>query len=523
MIKRLYILALLLMAVPCWALQVVPGLYGFGTDTRAAYGNGQNPTIIVVNELGAGDGLSDSTRNGVGVKEGSFKDAINYNVDNKFIIFEVSGNIPVNDILYLDNEYVTIAGETAPSPGVTFKGLYLRVCASDILISNMRIRQTDEAYPSPNAMDYQYRVGLVVGPSTGGSCTGKIPHNVVVNQSTVTWATDQNIGITGDISNDAYDITLANSIIGEGLRQSRHQKSTSGTFIGHSMGGIIQYCNNVSVIRNLWISNNDRNPVIQESAELYFANNFISHAKDLASYTDGASLIKLDYIGNVIEDDGVTSITDNFVIRFLSGSIAASSEFYLYDNYGVTVGTQSSASNWGTGCTSGYTACNDGANCCVRDQTAHSTVESNFAVTSAIDAPPGYTPLASSATKAHVVANAGAYPSDRDTVDTRLIADATNGVGTLIDSVVLADGDCVDADDPMGCCTALDTGPCDQNDEAGFPSLAENTTTHSDIPSSPHVDDDSDGYTNLEEWMVGTYSAVPTYPLRGVAGSFEYN
>ena len=79
--------------------------------------------------------------------------------------------------------------------------------------------------------------------------------------------------------------------------------------------------------------------------------------------------------------------------------------------------------------------------------------------------------------KAHVLSNAGARPNDRDAVDRRLVRDARTGTGTIKDCV-------------SGC--ARNAG--------GFPALARNRRAL-DLPSNPHGDSDSDGYTNLEEWI----------------------
>ncbi len=80
-----------------WGLDVIPGLKGFGTDTRAAYGATNDPVIFIVTDLSTNNGTpGDSTRNGTAVKTGSFLEAINYNPPantGKIILFEVSGTI----------------------------------------------------------------------------------------------------------------------------------------------------------------------------------------------------------------------------------------------------------------------------------------------------------------------------------------------------------------------------------------------------------------------------------------------
>jgi hypothetical protein len=82
--------------------------------------------------------------------------------------------------------------------------------------------------------------------------------------------------------------------------------------------------------------------------------------------------------------------------------------------------------------------------------------------------------MPSSAVEDYVIANAGARPADRDSVDIRLINDVRNGTGSIIDS---------------------------QDDVGGWPVLGRNTRVLSLLPGKPHSDNDGDGYTNLEEWL----------------------
>ena len=72
-----------------------------------------------------------------------------------------------------------------------------------------------------------------------------------------------------------------------------------------------------------------------------------------------------------------------------------------------------------------------------------------------------------------MLANVGARPADRDSVDQRIIDDVRNGTGAIIDS---------------------------PGDVGGWPALAENSR-ELDLPTNPNGDDDGDEYTNLEEWL----------------------
>jgi len=76
----------------------------------------------------------------------------------------------------------------------------------------------------------------------------------------------------------------------------------------------------------------------------------------------------------------------------------------------------------------------------------------------------------------YVLANAGARPADRDSVDKRIIENVKTGKGKL----------------PIA----------SQDEVGGWPALAENRRELT-IPDNPDGDNDGDGYTNFEEWLHG--------------------
>ena len=60
----------------------------------------------------------------------------------RVVVFEVSGNIDFTPYgeLSVKHPYVTVAGQTAPSPGITLKGCQVHVRSHDVLIQHLRIR-----------------------------------------------------------------------------------------------------------------------------------------------------------------------------------------------------------------------------------------------------------------------------------------------------------------------------------------------------------------------------------------------
>ena len=93
--------------------------------------------------------------------------------------------------------------------------------------------------------------------------------------------------------------------------------------------------------------------------------------------------------------------------------------------------------------------------------------------------PSGFTALPSTEVEAFVLANAGARPTDRDPVDTRITAYVTSRGGNFISQ---------------------------EGEVGGFPVLAVNSRPLL-LPASPHAVTAS-GYTNLEVWLHGYAAAV---------------
>lgn len=82
--------------------------------------------------------------------------------------------------------------------------------------------------------------------------------NMIFDHVSVTWGRDETFSINGDV----YNVTIQNSIIGQGLET-------------HSCGGLIQTDYGVSLFRNLYIDNKTRNPKVKGKND--FQNNVSRH------------------------------------------------------------------------------------------------------------------------------------------------------------------------------------------------------------------------------------------------------
>lgn len=459
--KLLYTFIFLLISGQCFALDVVPGLKVFGGTTRAAYGNSTNPTIYCINTLNPTTALSDSTRNGVAVKQGGFISAINHSVNNKLIIFEVSGYITVNGQVDIDNNYVTIAGQTAPSPGITIRNgeFVLDAANHDILIQHIRIRMDDCVAGEP----YSNRDGINI-----------YSYNAVVDHISVSWGMDECAGIGGGGNNS----TISNSILAEGLYDSYHSDGP------HSRGMISDGGVNLGIVNNLFIHNYERNPYFTNNSsrlnQVLVANNLIYNAGNLGFHTAPKTTADdWNIVGNVVIGGpnsnkycGGADATTKTPYPTALANTSNTTDFYIYgqriEQIGQSVYQNVSANDWTR--VRLYTGSDDETYCKV--------------LSPAFSYPSGYTPMAGADVEAYVLANVGARPGDRDLQDTYSVGNVTGGTGSIIDT------------------------PAESRGGSGWETLAAKTETHTDLPSNPHADTDGDGYTNLEEWLHTLAAAV---------------
>ena len=106
-------------------LPVFPGAQGFGTETPAGRG-GKIIKVTNLNDSGSGSLRAALTASGP-----------------RIVVFEVSGTISLANKIRVYNPYLTVAGQTAPSPGITIKNYAWDIRTHDVLIQHVRLRVGD--------------------------------------------------------------------------------------------------------------------------------------------------------------------------------------------------------------------------------------------------------------------------------------------------------------------------------------------------------------------------------------------
>lgn len=411
------------------ALPVIPGAAGFGIETPAGRG-GTVHKVTNLNESGSGSLGACVAASGPRV-----------------CVFEVSGTIRLTKDLKVKNPNITIAGQTAPSPGIMLRGAGLWIMTSDVLVQHLRVRPGDD----PDGPPPDNRGALIID-GTADKPVG----NIVIDHSSFQWGIDENAS--------AYwnwrTITFSNNIFAEALNDSLHPKGPHG--YGVLFGG--RNTGSVSLVGNLMAHQADRNP-LSLAPTFVFVNNVVYNRKYYEVDLQGGNLpSENSIVGNVFirgKDYANTKVkplrVGGYTLPLLNGS-----SVYVADN------------------------AVDGATSDPWSVVTITTLQEALPILR-LGKKPAWPknlvarPTANNNVLDHVLASVGARPADRDPVDARIVREVRDGKGQLVN--------CVAADGSARC--ARNAG--------GWPVLAQNKRTLT-LPADPNKVN-ADGYTNLEKWL----------------------
>ena len=319
----------------------------------------------------------------------------------RIVVFEVGGVIDLaGTTLKLQEPYLYIAGQTAPNPGITLIRGSVSIQSHDMLIRHLRVRPGDGG-----------RTGET-GWEVDGMATWKA-WNVVVDHCSLCWATDELLSASGPRhegwSRTSHDVTFSNNIIAECLSHSTHTKGE------HSKGTLIHdYCSRIAVVGNLYASNVERNPLVKPNVRAYVANNLIYnpgrraiHASwpenEYASCPDSLRPARVFVAGNVLIPGPDTPAGTRLIFGRME---ACHRDNLIAANPGDTIGDRRKY---------------------IVDRQVGILQESPLAE-------PAYRLIPASETAGSVLANVGAFPANRDSIDERIVDGVKRGTGRIIDS-----------------------------------------------------------------------------------------
>jgi len=394
---RLFAFTLLVAATAtAWAADTRPLAFPGAQGSAAHTPGGRGGTLLRVTTLAA-DG------------PGSLKAALMAK-GPRTVVFEVGGVIDLGmKELRISEPFLTVAGQTAPHPGVTIIKGGLTIATHDVVIRHIRIRPGDGGMAK--------RSGDIDAITTVRGA-----HDVIVDHCSLTWATDENLSASSTrfhgeteaewMANASRRITYSNNIVGEGLANATHPKGE------HSKGSLIHdHVNEVLIVGNLYAHNYERSPLFKGGARGQVVNNLIYNPGQRAIHYN---LIAEEWLGHPYSR-GEMAVRGNVMragrstepLAFFMIGGSGDLDLYLQDNLVVDrVGNKS-----------------------IQDTGSYTTAPLKLnRVKSAPALPFGVTLLASEKVQDTVIENVGATPWNRDLIDRRIVADVIEGRGEIIDS-----------------------------------------------------------------------------------------
>ena len=261
-------------------LPAFPGAVGYG---QVATGWRGGAVIKVTNTQDSGPG--------------SLRDCLEGLDMPRVCIIETSGTIALDRGIFVQPN-VYLAGQTAPGDGIQLRysgqdngspPLIIKN-SHDVLIRNIKSRPGEGAIPTPAVS------ALLVENS----------ERVMLDRLSLMFASDQVFTVHSEGGSNR-DITLQRSIVAYGLDQSNHPKGR------HSKGALVcsiapksfengDLCGFVTMWRNLFAHNNDRNPDLKStSMPMQVVNNVFYNARSqFGEFYDLYGSMEVDYVGNIV-------------------------------------------------------------------------------------------------------------------------------------------------------------------------------------------------------------------------------
>jgi len=360
-----------------------PGAMGWGAETVG----GRGGQIIKVTTLDA-------------TGPGSFLEALN-TPGPRIIVFEVGGVIDLGgELHYIVEPHLTIAGQTAPSPGITFIRGGFTIRTHDVIIQHVMIRPGLVGIPGGGINTYGQQ--------------GRRAHDVIVDHCSVTWGPGNHMSASGKYEGDsveerrlnvAHRVTYSNNLLGEGLVENEGRGSLT-----HN------YATRIAYLRNLYAKQRDRNPRTNVGVHAVIANNYVYNFTFRGMVLGGHSephndLGRVTLIGNYGQQ-GISTIESGYGYRPLVTVNSNHNAYEVYESDNVFYDIDG---NFAPGGIIEHTGSKD-LTILEEKDIWHETIE----VLPSEDLP------------SYIAINVGARPWDRDPIDQRIIDEAVNITGEAI-------------------------------------------------------------------------------------------
>jgi hypothetical protein len=216
----------------------------------------------------------------------------------RVIVFEVGGVIDLErSTLNIRQPDVTIAGQTAPSPGITIMRGGIDVRTHDVIMSHIRVITGADGQPRMSGWE-------------ADALSTVAAYNVLIENCTFLWGIDENMSasgprFTGDTVDEwragtSHNIVFRGNLAAEGLANSSHPKGE------HSKGSLV-HDNATGIVfeRNVWAHNVERSPLVKGGAQVLMINNLIYNPQHRAVHYN---LMDLEWAGHAPVTGQITAI-----------------------------------------------------------------------------------------------------------------------------------------------------------------------------------------------------------------------
>ncbi|WP_238550650.1 pectate lyase [Blastomonas sp. AAP53] len=214
------------------------------------------------------------------------------------VVFEVGGVIDMGrSTLEITEPFLTIAGQTAPSPGITIIKGGLDVRTHDVVVSHLRVMTGADGQARMSGWE-------------ADSFSTVAARNIVVEHCSFLWGVDENMSASGPRftgktvaewrAGTSHDIVFRDNLAAEGLAVSSHPKGE------HSKGSLIHdNATNITFYRNVWAHNVERSPLVKGGAQVSMINNLIYNPGHRAVHYN---LMNLEWLGQDYVTGEITAI-----------------------------------------------------------------------------------------------------------------------------------------------------------------------------------------------------------------------
>jgi pectate lyase len=367
----------------------------------------------------------------------------------RIVVFRVSGTIELKSDLGIRNPYITIAGQSAPGGGICLKNGPLGIKTHDVIVRHLRCRPGDarrKEFDSISVADAQ---------------------NVIIDHCSASWGIDETLSVTRDSKN----VTVQWCMITESLNHSYHKKGR------HGYGSLITgYDGGYTFHHNIYAHHASRNPRPggeegKPGIVLDFRNNLIYDWGFRAGYS-GETRVRINYVGNYLKPG---PSTERGARGFAFKAGGTQTEMFVSGNF-LEGSPAKNRDNWLM---------------IQLPEELKGDVTRLPRMARPFDFAPVHTDPAQLAYW-KTLKYAGATLPARDAVDARIVREIKTGTGRIIDSQT-----------DVGGWPQCASGPAPpDSDSDGMPDAWE--TRYGLNPADPSdnsKDNDSDGYTNIEEFL----------------------